>query len=130
MLHTPVKVLAFSALVEVGTGLVLLFDPAFVIALLLGANASGVGIPLGRGFGIALLALGVAAWPGRSRTDGGLPAFRAMLLYNALIASYLAYLGAVVHVGGVLLWPAVGLHAVVALLLGWTRRNQRRNERR
>jgi hypothetical protein len=111
MLNSPVKILAFSAVVEVGTGLVLIFDPAFIVRLLLDANLSGVGIPLARCFGVALLALGVAAWSS---------AFRAMLLYNALIASYLAYLGAVAHVGGLLLWPAVALHAVVALLLGWT----------
>ena len=44
-----------------------------------------------------------------------------MLAYNVLIAPYLAALGAVRHQGGVLLWPAVALHAGVALLLvrGW-----------
>jgi hypothetical protein len=105
MFNTPVKILAFSAVVEVGTALVLIFDPAFIVALLLGASVSGIGIPLGRCFGVALLALGFAAWPGRSRTDGGASAFRAMLL-----------------------WPAVVLHAVVALLLGWTRRNEHLNK--
>jgi hypothetical protein len=36
-----------------------------------------------------------------------------MLVYNRLIALYLAYLGLVGHLGG----PAVALHAVIALLL-------------
>ena len=45
-----------------------------------------------------------------------------MLTYNALVALYLACLGTVAHMGGVLLWPAVALHAAVALLLVWTRR--------
>ena len=45
------------------------------------------------------------------------PAFRAMLVYNALSAGYLVDLFAVGHFGGVLLWPAVALHAAVALLL-------------
>jgi hypothetical protein len=40
-----------------------------------------------------------------------------MLTYNFLIALFLAYLGAVERVGGILLWPAAGLHAVVALML-------------
>ena len=40
-----------------------------------------------------------------------------MLFYNVLIASYLAWLGAIGHREGLLLWPAVALHAVVALLL-------------
>ena len=52
--------------------------------------------------------------------ESGSPAFRAMLIYNVLIALYLAYLGAAEHLGGVLLWPGVALHAIVALLLVWT----------
>ena len=34
-----------------------------------------------------------------------------------LIALFLAYLGAVEHVRGLLLWPAVAPHAIVALML-------------
>ncbi len=40
-----------------------------------------------------------------------------MSVYNALIALYLGYLGAFQHASGLLLWPAVLLHAVVAVLL-------------
>jgi hypothetical protein len=127
-LNTPRKILGFSAVVEIGTGLVLMIDPAIVVALLLGVDASGVGIPLGRCFGIALLALGLACWPGRQRAEGGSPAFQAMLIYNVLIALYLAYLGTVGHLGGLLLWPAVALHAVVALLLVRTWRDERRTK--
>ena len=111
------RILSFAAVVEVGTGLVLLIDPVIVVTLLLGAEVSGAGIPLGRCFGIALLALGVACWPSRQHPNRGSRAFRAMLIYNVLIALYLAYLGTVGHLRGVLLWPAVTLHAVVALLL-------------
>ena len=50
-----------------------------------------------------------------------------MLIYNALIALYLAYLYVVGHLGGALLWPGVALHAVVALLLVWTWRDERRS---
>ena len=47
-----------------------------------------------------------------------------MLTYNALIALYLAYVGTVAHLGGLLLWPAVALHGVVALLLVWAGREK------
>lgn len=114
------KVLAFAAVLEVGTGLVLLIDPAIVVRLLLGVGDSGEGTLLGRFFGIALLALGSACWPSRLRAQSGSPAFRAMLIYNALIATYLAYLGTFGHLWGLLLWPGVVLHVVVALLLVWT----------
>ena len=52
--------------------------------------------------------------------ERGSAAFRAMLIYNVLIAVYLAYLGTIGHAGGLLLWPGVALHAVVALVLVWT----------
>ena len=48
-----------------------------------------------------------------------------MLVYNVLIALFLVYLFTVGHLGGVLLWPAVVLHAVVALLLIWSWRIER-----
>jgi hypothetical protein len=111
------KVLAFTVLVEVGTGLVLLFDPALVVALLLGADLAGAGVMAARCFGIALVALGVACWPGPQPAEGVAAAVRGMLLYNAAIALYLAYLGTVRHLGGPLLWPAVAVHGVVALVL-------------
>jgi len=120
-LITSSKILAFAAIVEVGTGLALMLDPVLVVTLLLGTDLSGTRITLGRCFGFALLALGLACWP--SRKNGWCdfsPTLRAMLIYNLLIALYLAYLGMLVHLGGVLLWPAVVLHAGVALLLVWT----------
>jgi Ca2+/Na+ antiporter len=125
-LNTLGKILAFAAVVEVGTGFALMIDPAIVVTLLLGADISGVGTLLGRCFGIALLALGLACWPGRQRAESGSSAFRGMLIYNLLIALFLTYLGTVRHQGGLLLWPGVALHAVVALLLVWTWRAERR----
>ena len=119
------KILAFAAVVEVGTGVVLMVDPAIVATLLLGVEVSGAGTLLGRCFGITLLALGVACLPGRGRAERGSPAARAMLTYNGLIALYLAYLGTVGHLWGLLLWPGVGLHAVVAVFLVWTWRDER-----
>jgi hypothetical protein len=119
------KLLYFASAAELGTGLVLVINPAIVVALLLGAEISGVGIALGMSFGIALLALGLACWPSGMVAQTNSPAFRAMLLYNTLIALYLAYLFTVEHVGGVLLWPAVALHAVVAILLVWSWRRKR-----
>ena len=104
------NVLLFSAVAEVTTGLVLMFDPAIVVRLLLGAEPSGVGTVLARCFGVALLALGLA------------PALKTLLLYNAFIALYLAYLGGSGQATGPLLWPVVAVHAAIPLLLAWTGR--------
>ncbi len=122
------KILAFAAIVEVGTGLALMFDPEIVAALLVGADLSGAGVVVGRCFGITLVALGLACWPGRQRTAGGPAALRGMLTYNALIALYLAYLGTLGHMRGYLLWPAIALHGVMALLLMRARRGKRQAE--
>jgi len=117
------KVLAFAALVEMGTGVALLLIPALVVGLLLGADLAGVGIVVARCFGIALIALAWACWPGEARSvRDGAAAARAMLIYNALIALYLGYLGVVAHMAGLLLSPAAALHAVVAVVLIGARR--------
>lgn len=116
------RILIFAAVVESGTGLVLMVDPGIVARLLLGVELSGPAPVLGRCFGIALLALGLACWP---RPSVGAPVVRGMGTYNALIALYLGWLGASGGASGVLLWPAVALHAGVALLLLWTGRRAR-----
>jgi hypothetical protein len=114
------KVLAFASVVEIATGLALLIDPRLVVTLLVGSATPVEEIPMGRLPGIAILALGLACWPNGQPAHGGSPTFRGMLVYNVLIAAFLVYLFAIGHLGGVLLWPAVVLHAVVALLLIWT----------
>src|SRR5271167_1103471 len=111
------KILGFAAVVEAGTGLALMISPAFVVALLVGREVSGAGTLLGRVLGIALVALGLACWPVAQLAPTSAPAFRAILFYSLLIASYLARQGMIWHREGLLLWPVVALHAVVALLL-------------
>ena len=79
------KVLIFAAVAEAATGLALLIVPSLVGQLLLGEELTGVAIPVARVAGIALIALGVACWPG--------PPLVGMLVYSALVTLYLAYLG-------------------------------------
>jgi FtsH-binding integral membrane protein len=42
-----------------------------------------------------------------------------MLIYGAVLALYLAYLGFASAFIGVLLWPAVVLHVILTTLLIW-----------
>ena len=53
--------------------------------------------------------LGVAGWPGTPL--GG------MLIYNAAVTLFLAYVGVAGGSTGMLLWPAVVLHAILTALL-------------
>ena len=104
------KVLTFAAVAEAATGVALIVVPSLVGRLLLGAELTGVAIPVARVTGIALIALGVGCWPGSTALCG-------MLTYSALVTLYLAYLGLRGEWAGLLLWPAVGLHAVLTFLL-------------
>ena len=103
------KVLIFAAVAEAATGLALLIVPSLVGQLLLGEELTGVAIPVARVAGIALIALGIACWPG--------PPLVGMLTYSAVVTLYLAYLGFAGGVTGVLLWPAVVLHVILTALL-------------
>jgi hypothetical protein len=118
------KTLAFSSVVEIGTGLALMVDPALVVRLLMGTQETGEQMQLARFPGIALFALGIACWPNEQRSVIGTAAFRGMLTYNLLVAVFLSYLFVIGHIGGVLLWPGVLLHAVVAALLIWSWRDE------
>ena len=104
-----IRVLDLAALGEIATGLALLAAPSFVGQVLLGEVLTGVGIPMARIAGIALIALGVACW----RNSGLL----GMLIYSTAIMFYLAYVGLWDGFAGAFLWPAVGLHAVLSILL-------------
>jgi hypothetical protein len=111
--------LIVTASAETGVGLTLLASPQLVAGLLLGTSLDApAALIVGRLTGAALLSLGSACWlaradePGRARR--GLVA--AMLLYNGAAVAVLAHAGAGVGLVGVLMWPAVALHAVLA---GW-----------
>jgi hypothetical protein len=101
--------LAFAAISEALTGLALLIAPSLVGQLLLGEQLAGVAIPVARVSGIALIAFGIACWPG--------PPLFGMLTYSALVTLYLAYLGFAGGLTGILLWPVVVLHAILTALL-------------
>jgi hypothetical protein len=103
------KALVFAAVGEAATGLALLIVPSLVGQLLLGEELNGIAIPVARVAGIALIALGIACWPG--------PPLVGMLTYSAVLTLYLAYLGFAGGLAGVLLWPAVALHVVLTILL-------------
>jgi len=115
-LVTARNVLLFSLVAEGATGLAVMLAPGLVAQLILGADVAGAGVAYGRLLGVSLLALVIACWP---HGDGiPRPALHAVLAYNLLAALYLAWLGVAHHSMGILLWPAVAEHALVAALLG------------
>lgn len=114
--------LIFAAVFETATGLALLVAPSLVAELLLGGQLAGVGLAVARLAGIALIALGVACWPG--------PPLVGMLTYGVLVTLGLAGAGVTGGASGILLWPAVGLHLVLTVLLAREVARMRRDRRR
>jgi hypothetical protein len=110
--------LIVTAVGEGGTGLLLLFLPSLVLALLLDANpAAPEAILVGRVAGAALLAIGVPCWlarndPARATTRGLLI---GILIYDLAAAALLAYAGLALGMVGTALWPAVVVHAALAV---------------
>ncbi len=101
--------LGVAAIAEIATGLALLIVPSLVGQLLLGQTLDGIAGDVARLTGIALIALGLACWPG--------PPMLGMLVYSALVTIGLARFGFAGGTVGALLWPAVGLHLGLTILL-------------
>jgi hypothetical protein len=122
------SLLVVSALIEFGAGLALVVAPSGVAWLLLGSGLdTAAGVAVGRMAGAALASLGLGCWlapPDDPRPAIG--AVAAMLLYNTAVVAVLV--GASLGSGlvGVALWPAVALHAALAiwcLACLWSRRD-------
>lgn len=109
------RALVVAAIAEIATGLGLVFAPTLVGELLLGADLTGLVATVARVAGLALIGLGATCWPG--------PPSVGMLIYGATVAVYLAFLGVAGEAAGILLWPAVAIHAVlsVCIALSWAK---------
>ena len=112
------KLLIVTALAETATGLMLLVSPTLVVAFLLGASLDApAALVVARIAGAALLSLGYACWLARSdspnRAAGGMVA--AILLYNSVAVAVLTNAVTGGRLVGVLTWPAIALHAALAV---------------
>lgn len=107
-----------TAVIEVGAGLALIVSPALAASILIGAPFdTPADSAVGRVAGAALLALALicsrASNEERNRATSSIVA--GMLLYNAVTVLVLADAGLILHLSGIALWPAVVLHAAMAV---------------
>jgi len=112
------NLLLVTGLIEMATGSMLLVAPPLVVALLLGASLDApAALVVARIAGAALLSFGCACWLARNdRPNSAVSGLIvAMLLYNGAAVAVLAGAGAGARLAGVLMWPTVALHAVLAL---------------
>jgi len=111
------RLLTVTALIETATGLGLILMPSVVVRLLLGSELLGAGISLGRLTGVALLTLGIVCWLASSDTQScaARGIVTAMTLYHIGAVLILACAGLQLPAVGIGLWPAVILHAAMAV---------------
>ena len=110
------QALKIAAILEMALGVMLVIDPALVVRLLLGEGVSGAAAVLGRIAGLGFLSLGIACWP-VGDTSIRSSSFRAIFLYNMLVAAYLGVVGVRGQWVGWMLWPAVALHVSMSIIL-------------
>jgi hypothetical protein len=105
-----------SAIVEILTGLAFLAAPILFVGLLLGSGLGPTGVAVARVLGIGLLSLGVAGWesPGQ---DIRLASRAGLCIYNVGAAVVLVIFGTYGGMSGILLWPAVVLHALIGVMM-------------
>ena len=117
-----------SAIVEILIGLALLLAPALVIGLLLGDGISSPGVAVARVAGVGLLSLGVAGWqsPGN---DTRLAQRAGLCIYNIGAVVVLTTFGSLSETGGIILWPTVVLHGLIAAMMLPALASNQRNER-
>jgi len=105
-------VVGASAWVEIIVGALFLAVPDVVCVLVFGVKPEAIAMPLGRFAGIALIALGITCLHSRD-TGSHRNVALDLFTFNAVVAILFAYVGVTTALHGILLWPAVILHAII-----------------
>ncbi len=110
--------LTITAVLEVGTAIVLFIAPAAAPLMLLGALPDpDAGVVVSRILAGALLSLGMACWLARGdvKSEAALALVAGTLIYNFATVSVLVHAWFALGMTGVLLWPAVIVHGVLGV---------------
>jgi hypothetical protein len=110
------SVVTTAAWLEMVVGASLLTAPDYPCQLLFAATPEGLGIALARIGGLGLFALGIACLPSTA-TGSRRRAVFGLLVFNFGVAILLAWVGIATTFSGVLLWPTIVLHAIIAAAL-------------
>jgi heme A synthase len=110
------SVVMTAAWLEMVVGATLLTAPDYPCQLLFAAKPEGVGTVLARVAGLGLFALGIACLPSKA-TGSCRRAVFGLFVFNFGVALLLAWVGIATTFSGVLLWPTIVLHAVIAAAL-------------
>jgi hypothetical protein len=109
-------VLMIAAWFEILVGGSFFLVPEAQTQLLFGATLDGTGVLFARFSGIALIALGTACLPSKHSATNHV-AVRVLLIFNIAVAIYFAWIALATTFRGVMLWPVVIMHALIAISL-------------
>lgn len=110
--------LIISGSLEALVGVLTLIAPATVVSLLLGGSVDAIGSVLARLFGAGVFALGLACLKARDDVGSaaGLAVSVGITSYNVLAAVVIMWAAVGLSLGGLLLWAAGIVHAVLGAL--------------
>lgn len=113
--------LKIAAWVEIIVGISFILATNTQSQFVFGATPDQIGILFARLAGIGLIGLGIACLP--SSVAGTYPnAVRGLFLFNIGATIFFAWVAVATTFRGVMLWPVVILHAVLAIALAASRR--------
>lgn len=115
---SPLKtLLTLGAFIEIAAGVAALAVPVLAVSILLGSTLEGAAITVTRIAGAALVAIGIMNWAGRSEphSNAAKGIGFAMLFYNIAIVGLLLYAFFGAGRSGIGLWPAIAVHAMLAV---------------
>jgi len=113
------NLLAFTALIECATGLLLIVIPEVVTGFLIGSwPGPNSAILILRIAGIALLIIGIVCWLSRNTEQNRFTRrlIISLMVYNITIPVVFIYMAIAINLSGPGLWPAVLIHL---LMLAW-----------
>jgi hypothetical protein len=110
------SVVMTAAWLEIVAGAGFVTAPDVVCRLLFASSPEGLGVILTRFAGLGLFSLGIACLLSRAGTSSR-NAVLGLFAFNAATAILFAWVGVATTLRGVLLWPAVALHAGIAAAL-------------
>lgn len=105
-----------AAWLEIIVGFSCVAMPDVLCRLLFAATPEGITLLFARFAGVALLGLGIACMPSKL-TEPRWSAALGLLVFNVGATVFFAWVGVATMFRGILLWPVVILHAVIAACL-------------
>lgn len=109
-------VVLLAAWLEIAVGVSFVTVLEIPCRALFGSTPEGLGIVLARFAGVTLVALGIACLTAKA-VEPSRSAVQGLLVYNAGATVLLMWVALATAFRGILLWPAVALHALIAGVL-------------